>query len=898
MAYESRTFMLTDLEASTELWDLDAASMSAALEMHDELIGRIVENAGGFLIQSKGEGDSTFSVFADPADSVEAARNVVSELAAAQWPTPRPLVARVGIHAGWAERRGVSWFGSTVNRAARIRGLAPAGAIFLSGTTADAVRARMAPGASLVMLGPRRLRGLRDREVIWAVVTDGDDAPRLVPDDADTNLERPHHELIGRAEDVDRVERLLQSGRLVTITGAGGTGKTRLAVEVAWRARPAHVDGVWMVDLAAVSTGAIVPLVLSTLGVPPSIGVDGLAERECVIVLDNCEHVVAEAAGAAVSVLRAAPRVKILATSRTPLGLAAETVFPLHPLTLPPDGASLRDLNRYPAFNLFIERAQQVDPSFTVAGGEAESVMRCLRMLDGMPLAIELAVPCIRTMSTPRLAQLLERDLPDVRTIRRDASDRHRSVASAIEWSLALLDPLDREALEALSVCRGFDAETVAAVSDRADAEAVLGRLVDASLVAPIRPDRFRLLEPVRQHAARALTARSGRDECLGRLTAHVQQRTQELARRLYTDPSVRLAFHDENGNVEQTFTWLLEQGFSSGAVRLAGALGNYWFTEAQGQGLRWLTRVEPLLDECEEREAAAARIALGMLRQGSGDACAIPQLTRALETYEAKGNLAGAAAAAFWLARELGIDEARPEPATRAACDRALDLAHRAHLPILVSWSMIWLGLLAKRRGDDVAEERHLREALDVALAADVAHPIGEILSNLSELARRRGDAGQARQLADRAVSACRRTGDSWQLLGTMSTRTWLCLWNGDLTQAALDVHESSELALRVGDEYRVALALASSAELLDAFGEREAAASAVRSLAHWLLTHWTNPGNLVSATVARHQATSSSDLPDAVAPPVRVELKAALEVLSSSGQRPSSQSVRSGEA
>jgi hypothetical protein len=414
-------------------------------------------------------------------------------------------------------------------------------------------------------------------------------------------------------------------------------------------------------------------------------------------------------------------------------------------------------------------------------------------------------------------------------------------------------------------------------------------------VVVPTRPGRFRLLEPVRQHATARLDARGARDDCLDRLAIHLEQRARALGRRLYTDQSARAAFQDETGNVEQVLTWLFEQGFDCRAVRLAGAFGDYWFTEDQATGLRWMTRVEERLDRCDDRATAPARVVLGMLRQGSGESCALPQLTRALASFEESGRLAGAATAAFWLARELGIDEARPEPTTRAAVERALDLAIRAHMPILVSWSMIWLGIMAQRRDDAAAAERHYREALDVAVTADLTHPIGEVLSNLSELAQGRGDGGQARQLADRAVAACRRVGDAWQLLGTLRARGWICLWNGDVTQAALDVTETAELAVRVGDEYRVAQTLAFAADVLVALGEHDAALAAVRSLARWLLTHRVNPSDPVATTVARHESSSRAELPDTVADPIRVRLKAALDVLSTTGERRTSMSRES---
>ena len=230
--------MLTDLVGSTEIWDTEPEAMSTALEAHDDLVARIVAESSGDLIRTKGEGDSTFSVFSDPIAAVAAAHRIARSVGSTQWPTRRPLAVRVGVHVGEAQRRGDNWFGSTVNRAARIRGLAPGGAVFVSGAIAAVVGSTGAPDAELVMLGRRRLRGLVDRDEIWAVVADGEDPPVLEPDRGETNVETPDRDLFGREAEVEQIEELLRRHRLVTLTGAGGSGKTRLAVEIALRRPP------------------------------------------------------------------------------------------------------------------------------------------------------------------------------------------------------------------------------------------------------------------------------------------------------------------------------------------------------------------------------------------------------------------------------------------------------------------------------------------------------------------------------------------------------------------------------------------------------------------------------------------------------------------------------------
>ena len=428
--------MLTDLVGSTALWEQEPTAMAAALERHDSLVEEVVVAAGGDLIRSKGEGDSTFSVFSDALAAVVAACDLAAELGRTEWPTRAALKVRVGVHVGAAEHRGDSWFGSAVNRTARLRALAPPGVVLVSDATAGLVRHELPARLGLSYVGQRCLRGFREPERIWAATPEGLVAPPL-PDSADTNVSIPHRQLTGRDPDVDRIQRLLSDRRLVTLVGVGGSGKTRLAVEVALRGRDSFPDGVWLVDLTSVNDpDAVVSTVLSVLG---AASVGALADRELLIVLDSCEHVVSGAAAAAAVLLTASSGTRILATSRQPLGHTSEVVAVVGPLAVPTRVQGLDDLVTSPSFALFRDCAQSIDNSFTVDPAEVPDLARLLVALEGLPLAIEIAAAQTRTMSLARLAVSVEEDLPSLPLPWRDAADRHRSVARTIEWSVGLL---------------------------------------------------------------------------------------------------------------------------------------------------------------------------------------------------------------------------------------------------------------------------------------------------------------------------------------------------------------------------------------------------------------------------------------------------------------------------
>jgi Trypsin len=342
------------------------------------------------------------------------------------------------------------------------------------------------------------------------VIAHGAQPPRIPDDPSETNVHVPDHELIGRADAVTLIQHLLERYRLVTITGAGGTGKTRLAVEVLLRTREFFRDGVWLVDLINVAApGGVLAPMISTIGGAGATSLDSLAERQALMLVDNCEHVLDDAAAAVTALLRAAPEVKVLATSRQPLSLGPEAVFPLAPLPVPPTVATLREESQYASYQLFVQRAQLLNPSFRVDDAESEALVRCLNLLDGMPLGIEIAASQTRAMSLRRLADTLAGDVPGLRTGRRDVTDRHRSVEATIQWSVDLLASGPETGDIFSHRCSGsLISPTLIVTAGHCTEGVETGRVYFQQSVAPnYDPDAFGGLAVTRRPATRTSTA-------------------------------------------------------------------------------------------------------------------------------------------------------------------------------------------------------------------------------------------------------------------------------------------------------------------------------------------------------------------------------------------------------
>src|SRR5271163_481637 len=496
------TFLFTDVEGSTRRWEADAEGMRVALAAHDAVLRGAAEAHGGWVF--KHAGDGVCAAFASPRAAVDAAVAAQREL---------ELLVRMGIATGEAELRGADYFGVVLNRAARVMAAGHGGQILLADSTAG-----LLSGVDLVDLGAQRLRDLPTPVGVFQVRAAGlrTEFPPLRGQDASAGNLRPQVSgLIGRESELVEVEAALRGHQLVTLTGVGGVGKPRLALEVAAQLADKFPDGVWVFELAAVADPAAVPdAVASVLGITQQPGksmaesvATALEGRVRLLVFDNCEHVLDAAADLIEAILAHSATVKILATSREGLGLADEQVWPVPSL-------DVRAGTDSAAGNLFVERARHVAPHVSLAkADEASAVVEICRRLDGIPLAIELAASRMGSMTAIEVADRLDQRFRLLVGSRR-ALERHQTLRHAVAWSYDLLDDTEKALLVRCSVfAGGFDLESACAVMGSDDDFAtldLLDALVRKSLLVADRSSgrtRFSMLETIRQFAEDQLVA-------------------------------------------------------------------------------------------------------------------------------------------------------------------------------------------------------------------------------------------------------------------------------------------------------------------------------------------------------------------------------------------------------
>jgi len=513
------TVLFTDIEGSTRLWEEQREMMSAALARHDAMSRAAVERNRGIVVKMTGDG--MCAAFDDPVDALQATVTLLKSLHDPSATSGIRLRVRVGLHAGMIERRDDDVFGTPVNRAARIMKAAHGDQALVSQAIVDQVRDHLPRAVSLRDLGRVRLRDLATSEHVYQVVhpdIEQNFPPLRSLESTPNNLPQQVTSFIGRERELGEAKSLLERTRLLTLLGMGGLGKTRLSLQIAADLMETFPDGVWFVDLAPIRDPTLVPSVAAqVLAVRDEPGrplVDTLCahvrDRKLLIILDNCEHLVAASAHLANALLRSAPDVRILATSREALHIQGEQTYAVLPLAVPGRNAPPQDLVRSEAVQLFVERARLQKPGFVVTEREAAAVAELCARLDGIPLALELAAARLRSLSVAEINARLNDRFKLLRSGSRVALERQQTLHALVAWSYDLLNESEKILLDRLSVfAGGFDLAAAEAVGGAAplavdDVLDLVTSLVEKSLVMVEQFDdgsRYGMLETIREFA-------------------------------------------------------------------------------------------------------------------------------------------------------------------------------------------------------------------------------------------------------------------------------------------------------------------------------------------------------------------------------------------------------------
>ena len=632
------TFLFTDIEGSTKLANRLGDGFIETLERHQQLLRDVFSTHSGVEVST--EGDAFFIVFDSAHDAVHAAAEAQRSLDAHDW-GDMPVKVRIGLHTGRATLGGDNYAGMEVHRAARIGSTSHGGQVVMSEATATLVQRDLTGGLSLRDLGEHALKDLEHPERIFQLSIEGlpDEFPPLRSLSArPNNLPVQLTTFIERPDQLAEIKELLAANRLVTLTGPGGTGKTRLSLQVADSCLTEFGDGAFVVFLAPVVDPSLVPSEIATsLGIKEEgtrpiadLLAQHLADKERLLVLDNFEQLL-EAAPVVGDLLSKAPKVKMLVTSRAPLRISGEQEYPVPAMALPdperlPPTESLED---YESVALFVERARGVKPDFAVTDSNAEAIARICSRLDGLPLAIELAAARVRILSPDDLFKRLESCLAFL-TGGRDLTPRQRTLRGAIEWSYELLDDAEKAFFRQLAIFSGgwsFEAAE-AVVSSIVDLDAFEGleSLADKSLVRRFETHdgstRFRMLQTIREYAMDRLVAAEEIDEAGRRHAAYYKQLAKDQLPGLLATFEARDRALLDDDNFRAALTFLVESYQTGEALALGAALWRYWHVAGHlAEGRTWLEQIlaRPDADSYPE-ECALALTALGSISYWQSD--------------------------------------------------------------------------------------------------------------------------------------------------------------------------------------------------------------------------------------------------------------------------------------
>ena len=842
------TFLFTDLEGSTRLWESYPTDMAHDLALHDRLIREVIEAHGGYVFETAG--DAFAAAFHSAETAVAAALDGQRRLDTASWTVPGGLRARMSLHTGASDERDGNYFGPTPNRVARILSAGHGGQVLLSEATWDVVRAVLPDEAEIRDLGLHRLKDLSRPERIYQLVPRGlcsEFPPLRSLDLFRHNLPVELTSFIGRAREIEEVKRLLVSARAVTLTGIGGAGKTRLSLRVAAEAVDTIPDGVWQVRLEGVSAPTHVAMeTAAALGVPEQAGrpivdtlVDQLRNKSLLILLDNCEHVVAACAEMVERLLTVAAGLKILATSREPLRIPGEVVFQVPPLTLPngqprPEPSAL---GQFEAVRLFVDRAGVTLPGFMLTAENAPAVAQICRQLDGIPLAIELAAARVNVLSADQIAARLDDRFRLLTGGARTSLPRHQALRAALDWSYDLLTPAERVLLRRCAFfAGGFTLEAAEVVCageslERTEILDLVAGLADKSLLAPSdrrRRARYRMLETVRQYG-RTRLEEGGETSQVGRRHFAFYEAVAESGNIFTQEHLDQLAWlddmDDEHDNVRTALAWAIEEE-PGAALRLIHPVCFFWLVRGHLQeGRDWTDRVLAANAGRPSAWLGRGHYAACVLAWRQGDlasaATHADEGVRLAQEYNDQVGLAFTQAMQAWLVA-MREDFAR---GMRMA-DDALTAARATGHAEATAEVLQGIGFMKRQGGKNAEAAVAFEESIAIRNRTGNLWPNAHSRHNLALIARREGDYDRAVRLHEETLPLFEQLGDRGGVASTQNSLGLIALVRGDNDRAERSFEQALALFRDLGDRGGVALALLSLSRIALRTGRVDSAA------------------------------------------------------------------------
>jgi predicted ATPase/class 3 adenylate cyclase len=780
---EVRTYLFTDIEGSTRMWEEDPERMRPALARHDIIARSTVEKHRGVVVKMTGDG--LHAVFEDPLDALGATLELQQALADPQATAGVALNVRCGLHAGADERRDNDFYGTAVNRAARIMSAAHGGQVLLSQAVAAMLGERLPGGVALRDLGSVRLRDLALPERVFQLVHPElrRDFPALRSLEATpNNLPQQLTSFIGREAELVNIKTLLAESRLLTLFGVGGIGKTRLSLQVAAEVIDDFPDGVWFIELATLRDARLVPqAVASVLGVKEAAGrpvLEALLKffrnRHLLLILDNCEHLLQACAELAKQALQASPHSKVLASSREPLHVAGETTYLVPALALPEahGRVTLWGLVRSEAVRLFLDRAVAAKPGFRV-NGDAEALASVCRRLDGIPLAIELAAARVRTLSVNAIATRLDDRFRLLTRGDQTALPRQQTLRALIDWSYDLLTEGERAVFRRLAVFAGgltLEAAEAVAASGFVNKTGTLDhvtQLAEKSLiVVEAGGERYRLLETVRQYALERLTesheADAARTRHLGYYLALAEKARPGLAG---PQQGEWLALLDtERENLLEAHAWCDHARDGSGlGLKLVYLLRPYWLN----RGL------------------------LGLGQRVSVEALARPGAKT--RNFDRCRGLFVAGQLTYFMGR---YSEAQQYLRESLAIAREIDDKRRTAV-VLQPLGMAYLG-----QGELATARQYLQEAVASAESLGEPRELAAATNALAQLYRVEGSLDEAEPLYEKVLALARQVGDRESIAIGLLNFAMVVISRGEDDQARRMLLDVLAIAQEIGSK------------------------------------------------------------------------------------------------